>query len=432
MKRRDLLKYLTVIPVSGAVAGAIMPYQSAIAEDLTGYGPVLQSGPKRIAAIITEYRPNSHADVIIGKYLEGYNQDQMAPYPESKIVSMFTEQVPDNDMSRSLSKKYNVPIFRTVADALTLGGNKLAVDGVILIGEHGVYPMNEKEQKLYPRFEMFLKITDVFREQKKSVPVFNDKHLSWSWRQAKRMVEISKELKFPMLAGSTIPVSVRVPAIDTPHGVRQNYAVGISFSGLDIYGFHLLDGLQAVVERRKGGETGVRAVQCLEGQDCWNYIEQNGWVKKLFDQALSHSETREAGDIKVLVKKPAVFIVDYNDGLKAAAFLLTGLVQDFTYAIDLEGQQKPFSTLMKLQPGKPHYHFGCLVKHIETMFKTGKPPYPVERTMLSSGILDFALESRFLGYKRLETPELSRVRYTVSPESHFFTKGWDQNGKRLD
>ena len=432
MKRRELLRYLTVMPISGALAGAIMPYQPVIADNLLHYEPVLQSGPKRIAAIITEYRPNSHADVIIGKYLEGYNQDQMAPYPESKIVSMFTEQVPDNDMSRPLAKKYNVPIFRTVADALTLGGDKLAVDGVILIGEHGVYPMNDKEQKLYPRFEMFLKITDVFREYKKSVPVFNDKHLSWSWRQAKRMVEISKELKFPMFAGSTIPVSVRVPAIDTPHGVRQNYAVGISFSGLDIYGFHLLDGLQAVVERRKGGETGVRAVQCLEGQECWDYLEQNGWVKRLFDQALSHSETREPGDMKVLVKKPAVFIVEYNDGLRAAAFLLTGLVQDFTYAIDLEGHQKPFSTLMKLQPGKPHYHFGCLVKHIETMFKTGEAPYPVERTMLSSGILDFALESRILGYKRLETPELSKVRYTVSPESHFFTKGWDQNGKRLD
>jgi len=246
------------------------------------------------------------------------------------------------------------------------------------------------------------------------------------------MVEISKELKFPMLAGSTIPVSWRIPAIDTPYGVRQKYAVGISFSGLDIYGFHLLDGLQAVVERRKGGETGVRAVQCLEGQDCWNYIDQNEWVKRLFDQAISHSETRVAGDMRELVKKPAVFIVDYNDGLKAAAFLLTGLVQDFTYAIDLEGQQKPFSTLMKLQAGKPHYHFGCLVKNMEIMFKTGKAPYPVERTMLSSGILDFALESRILGYKILETPELSRVRYHSSPESYFFTKGWDKNGKRID
>ncbi|MCF8452218.1 MAG: hypothetical protein K9G42_03385 [Pedobacter sp.] len=432
MKRRDLIKYLTVLPVSGAVAGAVLPLQSLQAEEIADNKPEIQSGPKRLAAIITEYRPNSHADVIIGKYLEGFNQDQMAPYPDSKVVSIFTEQVPDNDMSRPLAKKYNVPIFRTVADALTLGGNQLAVDGVILIGEHGVYPMNDKEQKLYPRFEMFLKITDVFRQYKKSVPVFNDKHLSWSWRQAKRMVEISKELKFPMLAGSTIPVSLRIPAIDTPYGAKQKYAVGISFSGLDIYGFHLLDGLQAVVERRKGGETGVRAVQCLEGQDCWNYIDQNEWVKRLFDQAISHSETRVAGDMRELVKKPAVFIIDYNDGLKAAAFLLTGLLQDFTYAVDIEGQQKPFSTLMKLQAGKPHYHFGCLVKNMEIMFKTGKAPYPVERTMLSSGILDFALESRILGYKILETPELSRVRYLSSPESHFFSKGWDKNGKRLD
>lgn len=432
MKRRELIKYLSVLPVSGAVAGAVSPFQSVQAEEMPHYKPEFQSGPKRLAAIITEYRPGSHADVIIGKYLEGFNQDQMAPYPDSKIVSMYTEQVPENDMSRPLAKKYNVPIFRTVVDALTLGGDSLAVDGVILVGEHGVYPMNDKDQKMYPRFEMFLKITDVFRQYKKSVPVFNDKHLSYSWRQAKRMVEISKELKFPMLAGSTIPVSWRIPAIDTPYGVKQKYAVGISFSGLDIYGFHLLDGLQAVVERRKGGETGVRAVQCLEGHDCWNYIDQNEWVKRLFDQAISHSETRVAGDMKELVKKPAVFIIDYNDGLKAAAFLLTGLVQDFTYAIDLEGQQKPFSTLMKLQAGKPHYHFGCLVKNMEIMFKTGKAPYPVERTMLSSGILDFALESRILGYKKLETPELSRVRYLSSPESHFFSKGWDKNGKRLD
>lgn len=432
MKRRDLIKYLSVLPVSGTVAGAVLPVQSVNAKEIQTYKPDVQSGPKRIAAILTEYRPISHADVIVGKYLEGFNQDQMAPYPDSKIVSIFTEQVPENDMSRSMAKKYNVPVFRTVADALTLGGDNLAVDGILLIGEHGVYPMNDKEQKLYPRFEMFLKITDVFRQYKKSVPVFNDKHLSYSWRQAKRMVEISKELKFPMLAGSTIPVSLRIPAVDTPYGVKQKYAVGISFSGLDIYGFHLLDGLQAVVERRKGGETGVRAVQCLEGQDCWNYIDQNEWVKRLFDQAISHSETRVAGNMKELVKKPAVFIVDYNDGLKAAAFLMTGLVQDFTYAVDLEGQQKPFSTLMKLQAGRPHYHFGCLVKKIEIMFKTGKAPYPVERTMLSSGILDFALESRILGYKKLETPELSRVRYLTSSESHFFSKGWDSNGKRLD
>mgnify|MGYP003647413122 FL=1 len=430
MKRRDLLRYLALTPLLPGQVLSITPAEGKdnIMDDVDKF---FKGKPKRIAAILTEYRPNSHADVIVGKYLEGYNQDGMAPYPRSKIVSMFTEQVPETDMSRDMAKKHGVPIFRTVADALTLGGDKLAVDAVLLIGEHGVYRMNDKEQKQYPRFEMFLKITDVFRETKKSVPVFNDKHLSYSWRQAKRMVEISKELDFPMLAGSSVPVAWRIPAIDTPYGEAQKYAVGISYSGLDIYGFHLLDSLQSVVERRKGGESGVKAVQCLEGEDCWQFLDQNEWASRLFKEAISHSLTKVEGDMKELVKSPAVFVVDYKDGLKVAAFLLTGLVQDFTVAVELENTSKPYSTLMRLQ-GKPHHHFGCLVKNIEILFETGKPPYPVERTLLSSGILDFALESRILGHKKLKTPELAKVNYITPNASHFSSTGWDENGKRID
>jgi hypothetical protein len=390
------------------------------------------AAPKKIAAIITEYRLGSHADVIVGKYLEGFNQDDRPPYPRNKIVSIFTEQVPKEDISRDRARKYNVPIYRTVADALTLGSDRLAVDGVLLIGEHGDYPSNQKDQKLYPRFEMFLKITDVFRQAGRSVPVFNDKHLSWDWRQAKRMVEISRELGFPMLAGSSVPVAQRIPAIDAPFGAPQTKAVAISYSGLDIYGFHLLEALQCMVERRKGGETGVHAVQCLQGQDCWSFIEQNGWAKKLFERALSHSNTRKPGNLRDLVVEPSVFVIDYNDGLKAAAFLLTGLLEDFTVAIDVEGQSNPVSALMNLQNERPHHHFGCLVKNIEKMFDTGKPPYPVERTMLTSGILDFALESRYKSYKKLDTPELARVRYQAPSASNFCITGWGPDGKRLD
>ena len=380
--------------------------------------------PKKIAAIITEYRPGSHADVVIGKYLEGYEQNERAPYPRSKIVSMFTEQIPKEDMSRERAKKFGVPIYRTVSEALTLGGEKLAVDGVILIGEHGSYPMNDKEQTLYPRFEMFLKITDVFRRSGRAVPVFNDKHLSWSWRQAKRMVEISRELKFPMLAGSSVPVAMRIPSIDAPFGVRQNKAVAISYSGLDIYGFHLLEALQCLTERRRGGETGVRSVQCFEGDPCWRYISQNAWVQRLFDQALTKSNTRKRGEARALVKNPSVFAIEYSDGLRAAAFLMTGMVEDFTAAIDLEGRTEPFSVLMNLQNGRPHHHFGCLVKKIEELFETGRAPYPVERTLLTSGMLDFALESRFQEHKKLPTPELERVRYQASSASHFCVDGW--------
>ena len=391
-----------------------------------------EASPKKIAAIITEYWLGSHADVVVGKYLEGYNQDDRPPYPRSKIVSIFTEHVPARDMSRERAKKYHVPIFRTVRDALTLGGDRLAVDGVLLIGEHGDYPVNEKAQTLYPRFDMFLKITDVFRESKRAVPVFNDKHLSFDWRQAQRMVEISRELHFPMLAGSSVPVAQRIPAVDAPFGVKQKHAVAISYSGLDIYGFHVLEALQCMTERRRGGETGVRAVQCLQNQACWDFIANNGWVSTLFEQALTRSNTRKSGTPQQLVKEPAVFIVDYSDGLKAAAFLMTGLVEDFTIAIDLEGQASPLTTLMNLQNNRPHHHFGTLVKNIEEMFETGRPPYPVERTMLTSGILDFGLESRFRGYIKLDTPQLASVRYQTNSASHFSTKGWGPDGKRLD
>ncbi|MCB1022646.1 MAG: hypothetical protein H6509_09260 [Bryobacterales bacterium] len=374
--------------------------------------------PKRIAAILTEYRPGSHADVTVGKYLEGWLQDGKSPGPRSKIVSMYTEQVPDNDMSRPMAAKYGVPLYRTIHEALTLGGDDLAVDGVLLIGEHGDYPMNDKDQKLYPRFKMFLEITDTYRRTGHTAPIFNDKHLSYSFIKAKRMVEISEQMGFPMMAGSSVPVAHRRPAIDFPWGEKATKAVAISYSGLDIYGFHLLESLQCMVERRQGGETGVRAVQCLEHDAVWNFLDTTPWAKRLFDKALTHSETLKTGDMRTNVKSPSVFRIEYNDGLEAAAFLLTGAVEDFTVAIDVPGRPEPVSTLMYLQNGRPHPHFGCLVMNIEKMFETGVATYPVQRTLLTSGMLDYALESRFQGHKRLATPQLD-VDYWVGRDSHF-------------
>jgi len=105
------------------------------------------------------------------------------------------------------------------------------------------------------------------------------------------MVEISKELKFPMLAGSSVPVAHRVPSIDTPFGAAQKHAVAISYSGLDIYGFHVLEALQCVVERRRGGKPAfVRTVSREAG--LLELYRGNGWVKRLFEDALTNSGTR--------------------------------------------------------------------------------------------------------------------------------------------
>lgn len=401
MNRRDFLSTGAVAVASGTQARA--------------------AEPKKIAAVITVYRPNSHADVIVGKYLEGYNQDGQAPRPESRVVSMYVAQTPEKDMSREMGRKHGVPIYRTIYEALTLGTDKLAVDGVLLIGEHGDYPVNDKLQTLYPRFEMFLEITDVFRRSGRAVPVFNDKHLSYSWIKARRMVEIARELKFPFMAGSSIPVTYRRPDLDLEWGAPARRAVAISYSGLDIYGFHLLESLQCMVERRRGGETGIRSVQCLQHAAVWDYLERTPWAMRLFEEALSRSLTRKQGDLRTLVKEPAAFLLDYRDGLQAAAFLLTGGVSDFTVAIEVEGVSKPVSTLQWAENGPPHWHFACLIRNIERMFRTGVATYPIERTWLTSAALDWLLESRIQGYSRLETPQLG-IGYTVPRES-FYCKG---------
>ncbi len=144
--------------------------------------------PKRVAAVVTEYRLHSHADVIVGKILEGYNYDGGAG-PNLQLASLYVDQFPDKDMSRGLSKKYSFPIRDSIEGAVTLGGKELAVDGVVIVGEHGDYPLNAKGQKLYPRRRFFEAVTKVFEKTGKSVPVFNDKHLAATWDDARWMYD---------------------------------------------------------------------------------------------------------------------------------------------------------------------------------------------------------------------------------------------------
>ena len=305
--------------------------------------------------------------MIVGKYLEGFNQDEQPPYPRSKIVSMFTEQIPKKDISRDRAKKYNVPIFRTVADALTHG--RRSTRRRWRASHRRAWRLPDQRQGA----EALSALRDVPQDHgrlpsKAGAPSLSSttsicpgasvRPSAWSTSRA--------NCAFPCSPGLLRRSPGAIPAVDAPFGEKQNHAVAISYSGLDIYGFHVLEALQCMVERRKGGETGVRAVQCLQNQACWNFIEENAWAKKLFDTALTHSNTRKPGNPRDLVKEPAVFVIDYNDGLKAAAFLMTGMVEDFTVAIDVEGRDKPVSTLMNLQNGRPHHHFGCLVKNIES------------------------------------------------------------------
>lgn len=366
------------------------------------------SGRKKISAIITTYFPRSHADVIVTKYMIGFPTDEGFKKPRVDLVSIYLDQIHERDIGRELAQKYKVPIHQSIRSALTLGGNDLAVDGVLLIGEHGDYPHNEKGQHMYPRKYLFEQICGVFAQSQRSVPIFGDKHLSYNWADAKWMYDRANELNVPFMAGSSLPLCWRNPFLEFDIGSSIEEAVGIGYGGIESYGFHALETLQCMVERRRGGETGVAAVQCLEGDAVWKAGKIGRWSRPLADAACATIQKKPEGKMEDHCKNPAAFLLEYNDGFKATVLMLNGYVNEFAFAARVDGKIQ--ATEFFLQNEDPFGHFSYLSLNIEEMFISGAPQYPAERTLLTSGVLDAIMNSKHQGYARIETPYLN-IRY---------------------
>ena len=423
--RASRREFLTTVAAGLSCAASGLPALAA---------PAAQS-PKRLAIVTTEWRSHSHAWHMAERFLNGYPVKGRWHRPPLEVVSAYVDQTPEKDLSRDRAKEFGFTIYPTVAEALRCGGKQLAVDAVLLIGEHGNYPKNELGQTQYPRYELFKQITDVYRADGRAVPVFNDKHLSWKWEWAQEMVAISRELKFPFLAGSSLPVTWRMPAVEMPSGADVQEVMSVAMGGVDSYDFHALEVIQCMTERRRGGETGVKAVQALRGDAVWAAMEKptwaaGGWDPTLFAACLARSHTLAQppngshryptpAQMRAFVKDPVAYRIEYVDGLRATMFLLNGLVGDFTFAARLRGQAEPLSTLFHLPPTPNVVYSAALMAQAERMFVTGKAPYPIERTLLTSGILAAALQSRGADGQRLATPHLA-VKYLAPQESLFW------------
>jgi hypothetical protein len=391
-----------------------------------------QTQPKRIAIIATIYRLQSHAQHMGDRFLVGYPYAGAWHKPDMKVVSLYVDQKPEGDLSGDRAREFGFQIYPTVAEALRCGGKQLAVDAVLIIAEHGNYPRNEKGQILYPRYEFFEQCVKVFEQDGRAVPVYNDKHLSYSFEKAKTMVDASRRLHFPMLAGSSIPVTWRLPSIDLPLGCKIDDALMVGEGGSDAMDFHALEGLQCMVERRRGGETGVKAVQMLEGDAVWKAGEEGRYSKELLTAALSRSDTPlgltvddgrtqdlvASGELRKLAKKPAAYFIEYRDGLKATMLMLDGALKDFNFAARLHGVPQIQSTQFLLTPDPNVTYSACLMHKAEQMFETGVASYPVDRTLLVSGILESCLASKLQNQARLETPHLA-VAYKPPQKSQF-------------
>ena len=405
LNRRDLLK----AGLSTAL-GATFP--AAVASSALGFAPAREKLP--VAAVVTVYRKNSHADVIVGKILQGFQQDG-GQGPDLRLVSLYTDQVPNGDLSRELAEKHGFRIAKSIDEAISLGTDKVQVAGVLSIGEHGDYPFTpDTKQHQYPRRRFFDEIVATFRRCGKVVPVFNDKHLSYRWEDARVMVETAKKMNFPFLAGSSVPVAWREPPLELPRDCEIEAALTIGYGGLESYGFHAIEAHQCMIERRRGGETGVVSVQAVTGDEIRKAESAGLWSSELFAAALKQLPGAPQDSDKWITKNnSAAYLLLHCDGLKSAVIMANGLARGQAIAVKLKGRAEPLATWFKLQNGAPYGHFAYLVHAFEETIHSGRAAYPIERTLLTTGILDRVMQSLAQDGRRLETPELA-VSYQPS------------------
>lgn len=397
---------------------------------LTGIasGAVAQTQQKRprIACCVSYWgATRSHADWIVNKLIDGYWWEGAYTPSRVEVVSIYIHQHDTSLLGQKVAKAKGIPVFKTVGEAVTLGGKELAVDGVVIVAEHGDYPTDLKGHWLLPRWWIYQQVVTVFEQSKRSVPIFNDKHLSYNWDDAKWMYDKSRELNFPLTGGSSIPVYYRKPeielAIDTP--IKNSIVLG--GTGDEGAIFHAIDVLQAFVERRKGGETGVRSVQSIRGPETWKWVERNPWAGKLIDSVAKsfdvNPETLKQG------AQTNMCVVEYNDGTKAAVIGSRGA--GWTWAGDVEGQKEPTVISMLGWPGPfDQYHASNAQPHwITEMMVTKKEPFNAERLLLSTGITNHYMDSNWENSRysavgrRIETPVLN-MKYR-STRGAQFSKG---------
>ena len=405
LRRRELLKLGT--------AAAMAPWLSLHADEASKKLP-------RVAAINSIYRLKSHAYHIAGRFIHGYTINGLHHQPPFRLARMFDHQQPDDDLGPEVCQKHGIELCSSVAQAL--GGDKLDVDAVLLIIEHGDYPQNERHQILYPRFELFQEIVDVFRTSGRSVPVFVDKHLSFDQQQAAKMVAASKELKFGLMAGSSLPVTWRIPELAPPLGTP--FEEGVAIIGYDrstweVYLFHVLEVLQCMMERRRGGETGVKSIQTLSGNAVWKAGDEGRWSWTLLEHALSRCPSRNYGRVRDEVKQPIVTLIEYADGTKGAVFNLVEATSDFAFAGRIKDQVEPVSSCFYLPAPPGARFFDPLTLNIEKFFDTGRSPYPIERTLLTTTMCDHAIRSQHAGGKVISDPSLL-IRYQAAEDDGHF------------
>ncbi|GIX05812.1 MAG: hypothetical protein KatS3mg115_0215 [Candidatus Poribacteria bacterium] len=387
--------------------------------------------PVRLAALVTACPSQSFTQGVLDRLLEGYFFGGQYRNPRCRIVSFYLAQPSPGDLVQERSEELGVPIHHTVPAALMAGANALNVDGVLLLAADGQYPQNEYGQRLLPRHDLFRQVCRVFHQSRRSAPVFLTGPLAVEWEKIAWMENEVQKAGFPLFCGSYLPLTWRLPPVHLPENAPILEALVVAFEPSEEQEYHALEALQAILERREGGESGVVEIHHWAEEAFWQAGAEGEWSWELLTAALSRSDTPQGnavldgrpedlvatGAVRQLAQHPYAYGLRYADGVRGTVVVLPGVVRDYLFAAQVG--EEVISAQFLLPPPPNTAHLSALVEAIERFFIEGRSPVPPARAALVAGALEACRKLHATGGTTVQTPELAKIAYRPTAEDRF-------------
>lgn len=370
-----------------------------------------------IAVLGTVYRPLSCLYHLAGRFLHGAVRDGRSWLPDHFIQSLWVEQSPENDLSRGICKKFGIQRARSIPDALLRGG-KLAVNGVLIVAEHGNYPRNDRGQVLYPRAAMFRQVVAAFQTAGATAPVFVARQLSHRFEEAVEMVETAAKHAIPLMAGSAFS-SIRTTP---PRSAVGDSPIGdLLMAGcgpLESFGFDAMEWMHSMLARSFGRCPGIVSVRCRSGSDVWAAGDRGEWAWPLLHEALAHAQSANLGDVRDNVGSiampgmpatpPIGITVEFANGTRGTGLLLNGHLQENVAALQHQDGRR-FSCRIDTSPTPGLHHLNDHVAEIDQFVLRGQSPRPIAADLMCTGALERIMQSHAEADCKVITTELAAL-----------------------
>ena len=376
---------------------------------------------RKIAFLLEEFSKPSPAQQLVDRFLAGYvtnGEFRRSPFESASAYVMLSSNPPDLEQR---IKDFKL-VVASRADQAVEGA-----DAVIIASRKPGALANER----------FVQIA--LERAPQGGACFVHGALANSLERAQEFLSLARSRKIALLAGTPLCVTWRLPEVELPPATPLSEALIVvqanpspsqtsppappsSLRGAEL---HALEGLLPVIERRRGGESGVRSIRFLEGKELWKAGDKGNWSWALLAAALSRSHSPQGdpvldgrsqdlaglGLVPKLARNPRGWLLEHCDGLRSALLVLDGVVADFNFAVRAQDGSVVSAQLFRAPPPAEH-HYSRLAAAIEDFFQTGQSPWPVERNLLIAGLLETFRQPSSRSGKRIETPG-SNIVYSM-------------------